>query len=54
MYHLRINVTNAKGSFYEEPERLFDQFPKYYMKVLLGEFSANIGREHSYISKQTI
>jgi exonuclease III len=34
-----------KDSFYEELEEVFDQFPMYHMKILLGYFSAKIGRE---------
>ena len=34
-----------KDSFYEELEEVFDQFPKYYMKILLGDFNAKLGRE---------
>jgi exonuclease III len=51
-----INVLNAntpaedktddvKGSFYEELERVFDTFPKYHTKILLGDFDAKVGRE---------
>jgi hypothetical protein len=29
---------NMKDSFYEELERVLDQFPNYYMKILLGDF----------------
>jgi hypothetical protein len=36
---------DVKGSFYEELERLFDKFPKYHMKILLGDFNAKVGRE---------
>jgi hypothetical protein len=32
-----------KDSFYEELELVFDKFPKYCMKVLLGDFK--VGRE---------
>jgi hypothetical protein len=40
------NKTDAmKGSFYEELERVFDKFPKYCMKMLLGDFNAEVGRE---------
>jgi hypothetical protein len=35
----------VKDSFYEESERLFDRFPKYHMKILLGDFNAKVGRE---------
>jgi len=33
-----------KDSFYEEVEEFFDHFPKYYMKILLGDFNAKLGR----------
>jgi hypothetical protein len=31
--------------FYKELECVFDKFLKYHMKILLGDFSANVGRE---------
>jgi hypothetical protein len=34
-----------KDSFYEQLERVFNKFPKYSMKILLGDFSAKVGRE---------
>jgi endonuclease/exonuclease/phosphatase family metal-dependent hydrolase len=37
--------------FYEEPEHAFDEFPKYHMTILLGDFNAKGGRED--IFKQT-
>ena len=42
----------AKDSFYEELEQVFDHFPKYHMKMLLGDFNAKVGREN--IFKPTI
>jgi len=42
----------AKDSFYEELEQVFDHFPKYHMKILLGDFNAKVGREN--ILKLTI
>jgi hypothetical protein len=36
---------DIKDSFYEELERVFDKFPKYHMKILLGDFNAKVGRE---------
>ena len=30
----------VKVSIYEELEEVFDHFPKYYMKILLGDFNA--------------
>jgi hypothetical protein len=44
-------IDDMKGSFCEELERVLDKFPKYHMKILLGDFSAK-GRED--ILKPTI
>jgi hypothetical protein len=33
----------SKGSIYEELEQVFDHFPKYHMKILLGDFNAKVG-----------
>jgi hypothetical protein len=43
---------DIKDSFYEELGRVFDQFPRYNMKILLGDFNAKVGRED--IFKPTI
>jgi exonuclease III len=43
---------DVKDSFYEELERVFDKFPKYHRKILLGDFNAKVGRED--IFKPTI
>ena len=37
---------------YEELERVFDHFPRYHMKLLLGDFNAKLGRGN--IFKPTI
>ena len=37
----------SKDSFYEELEQVFDHFPKYHMKILLGDFNAKVGRENT-------
>ena len=37
-----------KDIFYEEVEEVFDRFPKYYMKILLGYFNAKLGREDMF------
>ena len=42
----------AKDRFYEELDKVFDHFPKYHMKILLGDFNAKVGREN--IFKPTI
>ena len=42
----------SKDSFYEELEQVFHHFPKYHMKILLGDFNAKVGKEN--IFKQTI
>jgi hypothetical protein len=36
---------NVKDSSYKELERVFDKFLKYHMKILLGDFSAKVGKE---------
>jgi hypothetical protein len=33
-------IGDIKDRFCEEPEQVFDKFPKYHMKILLGDFSA--------------
>jgi len=38
----------ARDSFYEELEQVFGHFPKYHMKVLLGDFNAKVGRENIF------
>jgi hypothetical protein len=43
---------DIKDSFYEEIGRVFDQFPMYDMKILLGGFDAKVGRKD--IFKPTI
>jgi hypothetical protein len=36
---------DIKDRFYEELGRVFDQFPRYDMKILLDDFNAKVGRE---------
>jgi exonuclease III len=43
---------DIKDSFYEELGCVFDQFPRYDMNILLGDFNAKVGREN--IFKPTI
>jgi hypothetical protein len=43
---------DMKDSFYKELECVFDKFPKYHKKILLGDFSAKVSRED--IFKPTI
>ena len=43
---------DSKDSFYEELEQVFDHFPRYHMKIILGDFNAKVGREN--IFKPTI
>jgi hypothetical protein len=35
-------IDDVKESFYE---KFFDKFPKYHMKILLGDFNAKVGWE---------
>jgi hypothetical protein len=52
--HAPCEVTSddIKDSLYEELGRVFDQSRRYYMKILLGDFNAKVGRED--IRKPTI
>jgi endonuclease/exonuclease/phosphatase family metal-dependent hydrolase len=36
---------DIKDSFYEELEQVFDQFPRYHMNIVKGDFNAKVGRE---------
>jgi hypothetical protein len=42
----KINDINAR--FYEELEHVFDKFPKYRMKISLGDFNAKVDRDRGY------
>jgi exonuclease III len=35
----------TKEGFFEELEQVFNQFPRYHMKILMGDFNAKVGRE---------
>jgi hypothetical protein len=37
-----------KDSFYEELEQVFDHFPRYHMKILLGDFNAKGETENTF------
>jgi exonuclease III len=39
---------DIKDSFYEELGLVFDQFPRYDMKILLGDFNSKVGRENVF------
>jgi hypothetical protein len=43
---------DVEDRFYKEWEHVFDKFPKYHMKMLLGNFNAKVGTED--IFKPTI
>jgi endonuclease/exonuclease/phosphatase family metal-dependent hydrolase len=45
-------IDYMKDRFYEELEHVFNKFPKYHTKILLGDFNARVGRED--IFKPTI
>jgi hypothetical protein len=38
---------DVKGSFYEEPGRVFDHYPMYALKIILDDFNAKVGRKMS-------
>jgi hypothetical protein len=37
-----------KDSFFEELGHVFDQFPRYDMKIILGDFNVKVGRENIF------
>ena len=39
---------DSKDSFYEDLEQVFDHFPKYHMKIVLGDFNVKVGRENVF------
>jgi len=39
---------DSKDRFYEKLEQVFDHFPRYHMKILLGDFNAKVGRENVF------
>jgi len=51
---LNVHVTSekksgdSKDSFFEGLEQVFNHFPKYHMKILLGDFNAKLGRENIF------
>jgi exonuclease III len=36
---------DVKDSFYEKLKRVFDEFPKCRMNILLGDFNAKVGKK---------
>jgi exonuclease III len=38
-------INDIKDRIYEELEHVFDKFPKYHMKILLGDFNVKVDRE---------
>jgi hypothetical protein len=37
---------DSKDSFHEELQQVFNHFPIYHMKILLGDVNAEVGREN--------
>ena len=48
MHQVRRKSYKSKDSFYGKLEQVFDQFPKYHMKILLGNFNAKVGKENIF------
>jgi hypothetical protein len=45
MHPVEDKSDDTNNNFYEKLEYVFDQFPNYHMKILLGEFNAKAGQE---------
>jgi hypothetical protein len=43
-----VKSDDVKDSFYKELGRVFDQFPRYDMKILLGDLNAKVVRENIF------
>jgi len=41
----------SKDTFYEELEQVFDHFPKYHTKILLGDFNEKVERQSIFKPK---
>ena len=39
---------DSRDKFYDELEQVFDHFPKYHVKILLGDLNAKVGRENTF------
>jgi exonuclease III len=44
-------IDDMKDKFYKEIEYVFDKSPKHHMKILLGDFNAEVGREDIFKPK---
>ena len=42
------NSDDFKESIYEELEQVFNNFPKYHRKILLGDINTKVGRENIF------
>jgi hypothetical protein len=52
IHALTVDKTDMRASFCKELEHVFNKFPKYHIKILLGNFSVKVGGED--IFKPTI
>jgi hypothetical protein len=41
-------IDDIKDRFYKELEHIFDKFPQYHMKILLGDLSAKVSRKRYF------
>jgi hypothetical protein len=41
-------IDDVKGKFYKDQQRVLDKFPKYLIKIVLEDFSVNVGREEIF------
>jgi hypothetical protein len=51
-YSIPDKCDGTKDSFYEELDGVFDQFPKYHMKFLLGDFNAKARGGKIFLNRQ--
>jgi hypothetical protein len=41
-------IDDMKDRFYQKLECVFDKFPKYHRKILLGDINAKVGKERHF------
>jgi hypothetical protein len=41
-------IDDSEATFYEEQKHVFDKFPKYHIKILLGDFNMKVDRERHF------
>jgi hypothetical protein len=46
---VEVKVDDVNYRFYMELEQAFGKFPEYHLKIQLGDFSAELGRQNKFL-----